>query len=161
MSWLTRKAIGLATLTLHVKQYTDETNTPHIDISQTITGGIPGTTELRALSWEPKEHTDHIFGTVNGRSRYVGAATGADGKVRPDVDVQTKVGDEKEQAAVVRFLKGETLADGTEVEGFLTGEGEDSWVQSWVESLDNGWTAEQVCCAIAPGTVFAFANFAR
>lgn len=146
MSWLTRKAIGLATLTLNIKQYTDDTNNTHIDISQTITGGIPGTTELRTLSWEPKEHTDHIFGTVSGRSRYVSGAPGPDGKIRPDVDVQTKTGNDKEQEAVVKFLKGETLADGSEVEGFVVGEGEDTWVQSWVESVDNGWTAEQVCC---------------
>lgn len=98
------------------------------------------------LSWEPREHSDHIFGTVRGRSRFVGGVTGADGKLRPDVDVQTKRQDEKEQEAVNRFLSGEILADESEVAGFVVGEGEDSWIQSWVESVNDGWTAEQVCC---------------
>lgn len=59
--------------------------------------------------------------------------------------MQTKVADEKEQEAVNRFLRGEILADGSETEGFVVGEGEDSWIQSWVQSVNDGWTAEQVC----------------
>jgi hypothetical protein len=39
-----RKAIGLATVTLHTKQY-EEDGVTHIDIDQTATGGIKGTTE--------------------------------------------------------------------------------------------------------------------
>ncbi|KAI2011514.1 hypothetical protein LOZ52_004778 [Ophidiomyces ophidiicola] len=142
ISWLTRKTIGLATITLHVKQYNDDAGISHVDIAQTLTGGISGTTEQRVLGWEEHEHTDHIFGTVRGRSRYVRGTAPADGKVRPDVEVQTKAGDE--QVAVTKFLKGETLADGSEVEGFVAGDGEDFWVQSWVESVNDGWTAEQV-----------------
>ena len=64
-----RKAIGLATVTLTVKQYTDEAGVVHIDISQRATG-ISGTTELRTLDWVAREHSDHIFGKVSGRSRF-------------------------------------------------------------------------------------------
>jgi len=69
IGWLTRKAIGLATITLHTKQYDDEGVT-HIDIDQTATGGIKGTTELRTLDWTYRDHTDHIFGELKGRNRW-------------------------------------------------------------------------------------------
>ncbi|EAS35261.2 uncharacterized protein CIMG_00615 [Coccidioides immitis RS] len=144
ISWLTRKAIGIATITLHVKEYKDDDGTVHIDIAQTLTGGISGTTEHRTLNWDENEHSDHIFGTVKGRSRFVRGAAGADGKIRPAVEVQTKAGNEKDQEAVARFLSGEILADGSATEGFVAGEGEDYWVHSWVESVNDGWTAEQI-----------------
>ncbi|TVY54938.1 hypothetical protein LSUE1_G009423, partial [Lachnellula suecica] len=71
VSWFTRKAISLATITLHTKQYTDSDNETHIDIEQTATGGIKGTTEIRVLNWSERTHTDSIFGTVKGRSRWL------------------------------------------------------------------------------------------
>lgn len=67
-------------------------------------------------------------------------------------------GNGTEDAALAKFLKGEEGPDGTATEGFLvdkvTGdladeEGTDPengvWLQSYVESVDAGWTAEQVC----------------
>lgn len=48
-----------------------ETGVTHIDIKQTATGGIKGTTELRTLDWQVREHTDHIFGTLESRCRWV------------------------------------------------------------------------------------------
>ncbi|KAG9243071.1 hypothetical protein BJ878DRAFT_136202 [Calycina marina] len=69
IGWWKRKAIGLATVTLHVTQYITEGIT-HIDIKQTATGGIEGTTELRELDWVQRTHNDHIFGEVTGRSRW-------------------------------------------------------------------------------------------
>ncbi|KAI5799000.1 hypothetical protein EDC01DRAFT_650024 [Geopyxis carbonaria] len=71
LSWFTRKAIGLATITLYVKHYTSTDSIEHIDIDQTLTGGIKGTTESRVLDWAAREHSDHIFGRVNGRSRRI------------------------------------------------------------------------------------------
>jgi len=70
IGWFKRKAIGLATVTLHTKQY-EEDGVVHIDIDQTATGGIKGTTELRVLDWSFREHNDHIFGDLNGRSRWI------------------------------------------------------------------------------------------
>jgi len=66
-----RKAIGLSTVTLHVKEYKDDEDLTHIDIEQTATGGIKGTTELRILDNKPREHEDHIFGRLCGRSRWL------------------------------------------------------------------------------------------
>lgn len=51
ISWFTRKAIALANLMLDIKQYRDDDGVEHIDIVQTLTGGIKGTTENRTLDW--------------------------------------------------------------------------------------------------------------
>lgn len=162
ISWLTRKAIGLATITLSVSEYAEpdpaSDNKPvvHIDIEQTATGGIRGTTERRVFSWTEHDHQDHIFGSCVGQSRFVRGSRDENGKVRPDVDVQTRIGGNGvDDNTVRRFLRGEILPDGTESEGFLVdevkdvegvdlGEGEGIWVQNWVRNKDSGWTAEQV-----------------
>jgi len=69
--WLTRKAIAYATITLHIKQYVDDKNVSHIDIDQTLTGGVKGTSEARELDWVDRDHEDHLFGKVTGKSRWV------------------------------------------------------------------------------------------
>ena len=51
IGWMTRKLISVATITLDIKHYTEE-GTEHIDIEQTATGGIKGTTENRILDWK-------------------------------------------------------------------------------------------------------------
>ena len=71
IGWVTRKALGLATVTLRVKQYADDKGVVHIDIDQTATGGIKGTTELRQLDWQEGAHEDQIFGKVRGRTRWI------------------------------------------------------------------------------------------
>lgn len=69
---MTRKAIGLASVTLHVRQYvSDEDQQTHIDIDQTATGGLKGTSEQRTLDNEWREHKDWLFGRVRGRSQFV------------------------------------------------------------------------------------------
>jgi len=73
VSWLKRQAINFSTVSLSIKHYKDEDGVEHIDIDQTLTGGIPGTTERRTLWWKEREHEDHIFGHVIGRSRRVKA----------------------------------------------------------------------------------------
>lgn len=154
MSWFLRKALPYATVTLHVREYPDSTNPQvyHIDIDQVITGGITGSKEARQLDWQEREHTDNIFGKLHGRSRFIRGVKGDDGKVRPAVEVQTKVGEPESDAKVQRFLRGEVLVDGSASEGFLVdeegaefGEGEGLYLQSWVVNEESGWTAEQVC----------------
>jgi len=71
VGWLKRTAISLGTVTLHVKHYKDDDGVEHIDIDQTITGGIPGTSEERTLTWQERENEDHVFGSVIGKSRRV------------------------------------------------------------------------------------------
>jgi len=73
VSWLTRQAIKYGTITLSVKHFKDESAVEHIDIDQTITGGISGTRETRTLIWKEEEKNDHIFGYYIGKSRRVPA----------------------------------------------------------------------------------------
>ncbi|KAJ6189663.1 hypothetical protein N7519_004571 [Penicillium mononematosum] len=146
MGWVMRKALSYATVTIYVKQYADSENAAliHIDSQQVITGGIQGTKEERKLDWEAREHVDHIFGKLQGRSRLIAGAKSEDGAVRPVIEIQTKVGSPEEDAKVQKFLTGEILIDGSKSEGFLAEEGEAVFLQSFVKNTENGWTAEQV-----------------
>lgn len=69
LNWITRKALSIATVTLRVNHYTSDDQKEHIDVSQTVTGGIKGTDENRILDWQERPHSDHIFGNVVGQSR--------------------------------------------------------------------------------------------
>jgi hypothetical protein len=64
-------AIKYGTITLSVKHFKDENAVEHINIDQTITGGIPGTRETRTLIWKEEEKNDSIFGYYIGKSRRV------------------------------------------------------------------------------------------
>jgi len=74
ISWFKRQAIKYATITLYVKHYRDDAGFEHIDIDQTITGGIPGTREERLLDWTERHRVDDLFGAVAGKSRRVSPA---------------------------------------------------------------------------------------
>jgi len=69
--WWKRIIINRATITLDVKHYKDDGGIEHIDIDQTLTGGLKGTTEQRTLDGVQREHKDDIFGSILGRSRRV------------------------------------------------------------------------------------------
>lgn len=158
---MTRTALAYATVTLAITESIEpnaddpaHTPTTKIDIAQTATGGIQSF-EKRTADWRVRGHEDRIFGALSGQSRLVrGQPT--NGKVRPNVEVQTQSSDEEK---VARFLRGEILADGSEVEGFVVdevqdkegvsyGEGEGLWLQSWVRNEKYKWSAEQVCFAL-------------
>lgn len=153
LGWVLRKAIGVATITLHIHAYpdTEDSKILHVNIDQTVTGGLKGTTEIRVTDGKERDHKDHIFGSNKGESYLIRAAKGDDGKTRPKFQVRSKVGNEADDAKVAKFLRGEILADGSPSEGFLVddegeeyGEGEGLYLQSWVVNLDSGWTAEQI-----------------
>ena len=117
MGWFTRKAISLATVTLHIKQYVDDDGHTHIDIEQTATGGIKGTTEIRTLDWVERSHTDHVFGNLKGQSRWMTL----DGVEDP-------------------FLKDGWL-QGDEENGGPNGE---KFVESYVINEEKEWTGDQI-----------------
>ncbi len=126
IGWLTRKTIGVATITLDVKQYKGAPTAPadadgpevtHVDIEQTLTGGLKGTTEKRCIDNTDREHSDWMFGSVRGQSRWVSPAA---------------------------------IDDAFLAKGWLEGDAEqggpdgETHILSFVQSLDNGWTATQV-----------------
>lgn len=126
---MTRKAIGVATITLNVKQYTDASGITHIDIDQTATGGISGTSEKRELNWEASSHSDHVFGKLEGRSRWINAD--AISQPLPDYEVT-----EKEAS----FLSQGWIEDDSE-NGGPNGE---RHIDSFVRNKDKKWTARQI-----------------
>ncbi|KAI9461784.1 hypothetical protein HD554DRAFT_2027812 [Boletus coccyginus] len=71
VSWFKRRAIAIFTLTLYIKHTTDEAGVEHIDIDQTLSGGIPGASESRTLDWIDRDKYDNVFGFVTGRSRRI------------------------------------------------------------------------------------------
>ncbi|KAG1749845.1 uncharacterized protein EDB91DRAFT_1046447 [Suillus paluster] len=71
VSWFKRRAISMFTLTLVVKHYTDEAGIEHVDIDQTLSGGIPGTSEDRILDWEERSESDDVFGAVVGQTKRI------------------------------------------------------------------------------------------
>ncbi|OLN82856.1 hypothetical protein CCHL11_10368 [Colletotrichum chlorophyti] len=125
IGWLTRKAVGLATVTLAVKQYSAPPAPPstatepvtHVDIDQFATGGLKGTSEKRCLDMEWREHSDWMFGSVRGQSRFIAAEEIEDSFLKQS------------------WLEGEAEATGPDGK---------SHIFSHVESIDNGWTATQI-----------------
>ncbi|KAH7137192.1 hypothetical protein B0J13DRAFT_559154 [Dactylonectria estremocensis] len=115
---MTRKAIGLATITLEVNQYQAPPKPPntstdvftHIDIVQSASG-LSSTNENRCADDTFRDNTDWLFGAVKGRSLFVS---------------QDEIDDE--------YLKTGWL---------IEGEGKTLY-KSYVESQDNGWIATQI-----------------
>ncbi|KAI5867078.1 hypothetical protein GGS23DRAFT_593810 [Durotheca rogersii] len=146
VSWLVRKAIGAASVTLHVKQYQgapraavetepaaaeDEVAT-HIDIEQAVGGaGLKGTTEHRCLDNRFREHADWLFGRVRGRSRHLSLA-----ELRALAAGEARDRGWVEDDAVARDWLPDDGPDGD-------ADAATTLVLSFVESLDSDWTALQ------------------
>jgi hypothetical protein len=106
----------MMTVTLNVKQYVDDEGVTHIDIDQVGAAGVRGTTERRILHGEWNQHEDHVFGAVKGRSKWTKLSALSDS-------------DEDD-----KFLKSKW--DQQTQEGDV--------IESYAESLSNGWIARQV-----------------
>ncbi|CAI4216169.1 unnamed protein product [Parascedosporium putredinis] len=125
ISFLLRKTITLASVTLEIKQFIAPPLEPnkatepvsHIDIQQIATGGLKGTREQRCLDSEFRPHSDWIFGNVSGQSKWISL---------------DEVDDE--------YLTQGWALDANEEAG---PEGK-KHVLSHVKNLDSGWTATQV-----------------
>lgn len=115
VTWISRTAISYATVTLYANHYKDENGIEHVDTDQTLTGGVPGTTEERILDWTPRDHYDYVFGAVTGKSR------------------RLKV-DEIED----KFLRDGWLPD-TQEHGVIC-----SWIESDRERSGYSWTSYEV-----------------
>lgn len=127
IGWLTRKAIGLATVTQHLKQYptTGENGEPatQIDIDQTTSGGVKGTSEKRTLDWHFRPHTDWLFGTLQGKTRY--------NTIKAVLEESKGKGTDEEDA---KFL----------AEGWLKESEDGEIVESFVDNDGAKWTGWQI-----------------
>jgi len=104
------------TVTLNIKQYVDDDGVIHIDIEQPGAAGIKGTVEKRILNGEWNEQENPVFGTVKGRTKWTTLSALSDS-------------DEDD-----KFLKSKW--DQQTQEGDV--------IESYAESLNNGWVARQV-----------------
>ncbi|KAI1802451.1 hypothetical protein F4811DRAFT_397834 [Daldinia bambusicola] len=142
VSWLVRKAVGAATVTLDTKQYQGAATPPNtsgelvtrIDIQQVASAGLKGTAENRCLDYAFREHGDWLFGRVRGRSRWVGAEELAALVGGPE-------GEFRKSGAVEDDFVARDWLEGEQEKGGPLGE---THVLNHVESLDAGWTALQV-----------------
>ena len=69
--WVIRKTIALATVTLTINHNSDKEGVEHIEVVNTLTGGIPGNTELSVMDWADRPHEDYVFGKILGKSKRV------------------------------------------------------------------------------------------
>jgi hypothetical protein len=104
------------TVSLIIRQHVDEDGVEIISITQPGAVGLKGTEEVRHLTGEWRDHEDHIFGAVKGTTKWL------------------KPSDLKDADEDEAFLK--TGWDEATLKGEL--------VDSYVESVNNGWTARQV-----------------
>lgn len=127
IGWLTRKALGAATVYQRLSQSPatgeDGQPTTEIVIQQTATGGIKGSTEKRILDWHYRGHTDWLFGTLQGRSRY--------NTLEKILEESKGKGAVEEDAKYV-------------VEGWLKETEEGEVVEGFVDNEGNKWTGWQI-----------------
>jgi hypothetical protein len=116
--------LGAATVTLHLKHHTAEDGTSsQIDIDQLVSGGLKGSSEKRTLDWQYRGHSDYLFGTVKGRTRYITLST------------------------ILEEAKGKGVTEDDAkylAEGWLKETEEGEVIESFVENEGSKWTAWQV-----------------
>jgi hypothetical protein len=108
---------------------------------QTLTGGIPGSTEERYMDWVERERSNHIYGDVQSRSRLIKGVRDAEGAVRPDVEIQSKPGNDAIEEEVKKFLSAGVPHLGSAENDDLS----DLYIHDFGRNEKSGWTAEQVC----------------
>ncbi|KIH91761.1 hypothetical protein SPBR_01978 [Sporothrix brasiliensis 5110] len=164
IGFLVRKAISAGTITLHVSQIQAPPSEPsedpiegsaktenvtHINIDQTMTGGIKGTTERRCVDNRRREHSDWLFGHVVGRTLFYkgpGAAV-ALAKDFPDAFLAEGWPEDGEDL-LVSYVKNLDKAGGweaTQVWGFQTAkDGTRRYVRNIVVTKGEGSSQQRV-----------------
>jgi len=74
VGWMTRKTLSYATVTVKLTHTTNDAGVETIQVDNTVTGGIKGSSETRILDWEWRSQTDHVWGTFKSRARRVNIA---------------------------------------------------------------------------------------
>ncbi|KAL2811832.1 hypothetical protein BDW59DRAFT_155437 [Aspergillus cavernicola] len=139
VGWLTRKAIGAATLTLNFTSSV-ESSVVHLTMGQTITGGIAGSTEERIMDWVERERSNHIYGDVLSRSQLIQGVKEDDGAVRPELTLQSKTQPAAIEQEITNFLRGGTpYLSQVENDDYT-----DLYIHDFGRNEKSGWTAEQV-----------------
>ena len=122
ISWLLRKIVSLATITMYAKQEVDDDGVAVITLDLRATGGIKAETEVRKLDWKEVTSKSGFFGTSRHRSRWI------------DIKGQTQSG---YGGPLDTYLIEGWLEEPTEKAG------EDN-LQDFVVNEKNGWSVEQI-----------------
>ncbi|KAI0094779.1 hypothetical protein BDY19DRAFT_42313 [Irpex rosettiformis] len=69
VSWMTRKAIALATLYVTLTHTAEEGEVELLVNHQELTGGLGSSTETRPLDWREREVSDKLFGDIITKTR--------------------------------------------------------------------------------------------
>ncbi|KAL4957565.1 hypothetical protein BDW69DRAFT_191535 [Aspergillus filifer] len=152
VSWLTRRAISVATQTLHFNSSTIQneggTQIPQLTMRQTLTGGIPGSTEERVMDWFERLRSNHVYGNILSKSKLVKGIVDGSGTLKPEIQVQSQVKDEKAAAKIKEFLMSGSIylstANGKNEAETSLKEYEDLYIHDFGRSEKAGWTAEQI-----------------
>ncbi|KAJ8060981.1 hypothetical protein OCU04_010060 [Sclerotinia nivalis] len=80
VNWFIRRGISFAEVTLHTTQTQDENGLATLTMERVASMGLAGTTEIRQLNWDTKEHKDHVWGNTRIRSRYIPTADVEEGE---------------------------------------------------------------------------------
>ncbi|KAL5340189.1 NADP-dependent oxidoreductase domain-containing protein [Aspergillus crustosus] len=151
VAWLIRKGIGAATTTLQFTSTTEPSSSSpssssstepatNITMRQTLTGGIPGSSEERITDWVERERANHIYGNVQTRSRLVNGVKDENGAVRPELEVQSKTDVKAVEEEIRGYLRGG--------EPYLVEAGKEVYPELYIHDFGRnekgGWTAEQI-----------------
>ncbi|KAJ8453845.1 hypothetical protein ONZ45_g3040 [Pleurotus djamor] len=107
VGWMTRKIIANASLHLTIKHFKDEEGVEHIDIEQVV-AGLTSTVENRVLDWTNRDHHDHVFGHVIGKSRRLKVEEIDDEFLKKDW-----LSDVVEHGAIESYVESDTPKSGT------------------------------------------------
>ncbi|KAL3443571.1 hypothetical protein BJX65DRAFT_311729 [Aspergillus insuetus] len=141
VGWVTRKGISMATITIRIKSSSEmdhesQADVNRLDIEQTLSAVLPGSTETRILNWTERKQKDPLFGILRGRSRLVGGTRDDDGIVRPAIEIESTLTDEKAKSVIRDFLRDFTTAASHDNLS-------DLYMHDYVRSEKAGWTVEQ------------------
>ncbi|KAJ5190253.1 uncharacterized protein N7498_009238 [Penicillium cinerascens] len=161
ITWVLRKAVALAVVTLHISisspsashlSNTTGSQLPlqeelYLAVLQVPTAGLAPIPETRILDWDRRAPLrDFLFGARQSRNRFVPGKRGLSGRIVPDVVPETAINDE----LIGQMLRGEILPGQEHGSGFLVegdGEGAENpglWIHSFDSREDGTWTVEQV-----------------
>ncbi|KAL2854090.1 hypothetical protein BJX68DRAFT_264836 [Aspergillus pseudodeflectus] len=156
IGWLRRKAVSSGTITLKITQTTTTPDTTaaaaasngstgttepvKLMMQQGLRGIFPGVEQTRSLDWTEHDHVDAVSGAaITVQSRFVDGIRGADGRVRPDLAVETAV--RKSEVAEYLGAGVEVVGVGEHENGHVV---ERAFVQDFISGGAEGWTAEQI-----------------
>ena len=119
----------------------------HLTIHQSLPAGVlKGVPEHRILDWKERKHKDFIFGEVIGRSRLIGSVQDENGKLIPDLDLQTGVGQRENESReqISNFLKDFKDPATATFTHSAEADADPCYIHDFVKSVKGQWVAEQV-----------------